>query len=162
MRSWRRGLASSAAFVCRSPENAFADPLSAPPSPKSTLKYAAVHRRQRHVHNTEDGEKRQRFPMIRPRPEGKRTTNTPTWYSSGLLIIINTLNGLYTFTPLSFGIHSAPAIFQQIMNSVLSGTQKVICYLNDIFLAGEDEKKRLLLNNLTDTRSYQGLPQGLK
>ena len=55
-------------------------------------------------------------------------------------LTINTLKGLYVFTRLPFGIHSAPGLFQQIMDTVLAGIPKVICYLDDILLAGVNEE----------------------
>ena len=45
---------------------------------------------------------------------------------------INTIQGLYVFTRLPFGVHSAPAIFQKIMDTVLAGIPNVICYLDNI------------------------------
>ena len=54
-------------------------------------------------------------------------------------LTINTLQGLYAFTRLPFGIHSAPRLFQQIMDMTLSGIPHVICYLGDIQVAGVDE-----------------------
>ena len=54
-------------------------------------------------------------------------------------VTINTHKGLYSFTRLSFGVASAPAIFQKIMDAVLRGLPGVLCYIDDILVSGEDE-----------------------
>ena len=71
----------------------------------------------------------------------------PISENSQKFLTINTIQGLYMFTRLAFGIHSAPGLFQQIMDSVLAGIPKVICYLDDILVAGEnkaDHEKTLI------------------
>ena len=37
---------------------------------------------------------------------------------------------------LPFGVASAPAIFQKLMDSVLEGIPHVICYIDDILVTG--------------------------
>ena len=61
----------------------------------------------------------------------------PVSENSQKFLTINTIQGLYVFTRLPFGIHSAPGVFQRIMDTVLAGIPKVICYLDDILVAGE-------------------------
>ena len=56
---------------------------------------------------------------------------------------INTHIGLFSFTRLPNGVHSGPAVFQQILDTVLAGIPKVICYLDDILVAGEDHADHL-------------------
>ena len=51
-------------------------------------------------------------------------------------ITVNTHQGLYQYTPLSFGIASAPAIFQRLMDTILQGFPGTICYIDDILVAG--------------------------
>jgi hypothetical protein len=49
---------------------------------------------------------------------------------------INTHIGLFTFQRMPFGIHSGPGSFQLIMDTILAGIPNVICYLDDILVAG--------------------------
>ena len=51
---------------------------------------------------------------------------------------INTHVGLFSFQRLPNGVHSGPGVFQQILDSTLAGIPKVICYLDDILVAGVD------------------------
>ena len=51
-------------------------------------------------------------------------------------VTINTHQGLYSFTRLPFGVASAPAIFQKMMDTVLQGLQGVLCYTDDILVSG--------------------------
>ena len=51
-------------------------------------------------------------------------------------VTINTHRGLYRCTRLPFGVASAPALFQKLMDSVLQGIQHVICYIDDILVTG--------------------------
>ena len=44
------------------------------------------------------------------------------------LVTINTHRGLYEYTHLPFGVASAPAVFQQAMDTILQGIPMVICY----------------------------------
>ena len=52
------------------------------------------------------------------------------------MVTINTHKGLYRFTRLPFGVASAPAIFQKLMESVLLGIPRVFCYIEDILITG--------------------------
>ena len=47
--------------------------------------------------------------------------------ASSLYVTINTHQGLYQYTLLPFGISSAPAMFQRLMDTVLQGIPGVIC-----------------------------------
>ena len=60
-------------------------------------------------------------------------------------VIINTHQWLYSFTRLPFGVASAPAILQNMMNTVLHGLQGVLCYIDDILVCGEDEASHFKL-----------------
>jgi hypothetical protein len=50
------------------------------------------------------------------------------------LLTINTHRGLFQFNRLPFGVKSAPAIFQQIMDAMLSGLPGVAVYLDEIII----------------------------
>lgn len=49
---------------------------------------------------------------------------------------INTHKGLFMYTRLVFGLASAPAIFQRVMESVLSGIEGVLCMMDDVLVTG--------------------------
>jgi len=72
------------------------------------------------------------IPMAEP-DKGKITFSTPY--------------GHYEFNRMPFGLKNAPATFQRLMNSVLTGMQRLKClvYLDDIVIYGaslEDHKTR--------------------
>ena len=56
---------------------------------------------------------------------------------------INTHRGLYQFTRLPFGIASAPATFQKMMDTILQGISGTICYMDDILVTGATEEEHL-------------------
>ncbi|KAL0879382.1 hypothetical protein ABMA27_003143 [Loxostege sticticalis] len=62
---------------------------------------------------------------------------------SQALTCINTHRGLYKYTRLVFGLASAPAIFQRVMENVLSGLEGVLCMLDDVCIFSFDEKSHL-------------------
>lgn len=53
------------------------------------------------------------------------------------LLTINTHHGMYKFNHLSFGIKVSPAMFRQVMDTMLSGLDFVVAYLDDILLKCE-------------------------
>ena len=63
--------------------------------------------------------------------------------SSRELVTVNTHRGLYRYTRLPFGVASAPALFQQTMDTVLQGLPKVICYIDDILITGSTEEEHI-------------------
>ena len=63
----------------------------------------------------------------------------PMHPDSQLWLTINTHLGLYVFTRCPNGIRTAPAMFQEIMDRMLSDVPHTIAYLNDILVAGVDE-----------------------
>jgi len=56
-------------------------------------------------------------------------------------LTINTLKGLFRFTRLTFGVASAPAIFQSTIDQILLGSKNVFCYLDDILIGEETVEK---------------------
>lgn len=59
------------------------------------------------------------------------------------ILVINTHKGLFRFNRLPFGIASAPAIFQQVMEKTLAGIPGVGIYLDDIIISAADETTHL-------------------
>ena len=58
-------------------------------------------------------------------------------------VVINTHKGLYRYNRLPFGIHSAPAIFQQTIENILRGIPHVSVYIDDILVTGATEAEHL-------------------
>ena len=58
-------------------------------------------------------------------------------------VTINTHRGLFRYTRLPFGVASAPSIFQKVMDTVLQGLPKTICYLDDILVSGATKEEHL-------------------
>ena len=58
-------------------------------------------------------------------------------------LTINTHKGLYRYKRLPFGVSSAPAIFQRIMNQILLGVKFTVCRLADILISGSSPEKHL-------------------
>ena len=58
-------------------------------------------------------------------------------------VVINTHKGLYRYNRLPFGVASAPAIFQRIMESLLQGIPHVTVYLDDVLVSGSSEEEHL-------------------
>lgn len=52
------------------------------------------------------------------------------------LLTINTHLGLFKCLRMPYGISSAPAIFQSVMDEMLKGLNGVACYLDDVLIAG--------------------------
>ena len=59
------------------------------------------------------------------------------------LVTINTHRGLYQYTRLPFGVAYVPVIFQKVMDTVLQGLPKVICYLDDILISASTPEEHL-------------------
>ena len=59
------------------------------------------------------------------------------------LTTINTHKGLYQWTRLPYGVSSASAIFQSVMDQLLSGLSGVICRVDDILITGKDDAEHM-------------------
>ena len=59
-------------------------------------------------------------------------------------VTINTHKGLYHYNRLPFGVASAPAVFQQLMEQILKGLQGVACYLDDVLITGRNDQDRTI------------------
>ena len=68
--------------------------------------------------------------------------------SQSNLTTIKTHIGLFAFKRLPNGVHSGPAIFQRIMDGLLSYTPKSVSCLDDILVAGTDEQDHLRMLSL--------------
>ena len=58
-------------------------------------------------------------------------------------VTINTHKGLFRYNRLPLGVHSAPAIFQRAMESLLRDVPSTVVYLDDILISGKDEQEHL-------------------
>ena len=56
------------------------------------------------------------------------------------LLVVNTPRGLFRYTRLPYGVSTAPAIFQSVMDRILQGLP-VACYLDDILIATKTEEE---------------------
>ena len=65
---------------------------------------------------------------------------------------INTMRGLFQYNRLSFGIASAPGIFQRAMEELLGDMQNVVCYLDDILIVAANQLQHDKLLRLVLTR----------
>ena len=54
-----------------------------------------------------------------------------------LMLTINTHKGPYQPNRLSYGVNSAPAIFQRTIDQILAGMDGVACYLDDILITAD-------------------------
>ena len=59
-------------------------------------------------------------------------------------VTVNTHQGLYQYNYLPFGVVYAPAVFQETMEKVLQGLDKVVCYIDDILMTGKTDKEHLM------------------
>ncbi|XP_045183417.2 uncharacterized protein K02A2.6-like [Mercenaria mercenaria] len=59
------------------------------------------------------------------------------------LLTINTHLGLYKYNRLAYGVSSAPAIFQSVMDTVLAGLSGVVCRIDDILITAPSDDVHL-------------------
>uniref|UniRef100_A0A183BVP9 Reverse transcriptase n=1 Tax=Globodera pallida TaxID=36090 RepID=A0A183BVP9_GLOPA len=70
-------------------------------------------------------------------------------------LTICTHKGLYQFTRMPYGVASAPAIFQQVMEDVLRGIDGVAVYLDDIIVTAASDTEHLKRLDLVFQRLKQ-------
>ena len=59
------------------------------------------------------------------------------------LVTITTHKGLFKYNRLPFGISTAPAVFQRVMENLLQGLKYVAVYLDDILVTGRSRAEHL-------------------
>ncbi|CAM1314807.1 Uncharacterised protein r2_g2538 [Pycnogonum litorale] len=64
---------------------------------------------------------------------------------SAKLLVLNTHKGLLATKKLSFGVRTAPTLFQSIMDEILCGLENVFCYIDDIMLVSNNAREHLVL-----------------
>ena len=67
----------------------------------------------------------------------------PLDVSSKQYVVVNTHKGFFHYTRLTFGISSAPGIFQRIIDSLIKGIPGVVAYLDDILITGPSDEEHL-------------------
>ncbi|CAH8565704.1 unnamed protein product [Dicrocoelium dendriticum] len=78
--------------------------------------------------------------------------------TSRRLTTISTHLGLFEYTRLPFGINSAPAIFQRIIDNIVRDIPNTCAYLDDILITGRTEKEHLYtLDRVLHKLSEHGL-----
>nr|XP_039252011.1 uncharacterized protein K02A2.6-like [Styela clava] len=59
------------------------------------------------------------------------------------LLTLNTHRGLYRVNRMVYGIASAPAIWQWVLEQILQGLPKVACILDDMIITGSNDEDHL-------------------
>ena len=72
-------------------------------------------------------------------------------------MVINTHKGLYRYNRLPFGVSSAPAIFQRVMESLLKGIDGVVVYIDDILVTSKTEEHLSALGEVLTRLESAGL-----
>ncbi|CAH8288137.1 unnamed protein product [Schistosoma guineensis] len=83
----------------------------------------------------------------------------PLDQSSSILTTVNTPFGLFKYNFLPFGLSCSPAIFQEVMNKIVSGIGGVVVYQDDLIVHGSNKEvhdqrliallRRLIEKNIT-------------
>ena len=72
-------------------------------------------------------------------------------------VVINTHTGLFRYNCLPFGVSSAPAILQRVMESLLQGMPGVVVHLDDIFVSVKTEDHLSTLEQVLDCLEEPGI-----
>ncbi|XP_039618075.1 uncharacterized protein K02A2.6-like [Polypterus senegalus] len=70
-------------------------------------------------------------------------------------LVVNTHKGLYCYNRLSYGVSSAPAIFQLVMDQILQGLEHVTCFLDDILITAKTAQQHLQILDAVLSRLEQ-------
>ena len=74
-----------------------------------------------------------------------------------VLTTLNTHKGLYQWNRLPYGISSASAIFQSVMDDTLLGVPMTCCRIDDILVSGKNDAEHLInLNNVITRLEMRG------
>ena len=63
-------------------------------------------------------------------------------------LTVNTHKGLYAYQRLTYGIASAPALFQSTMDQILQGMDNVRCRIDDILIRKEPHEHLQVLDKV--------------
>ena len=72
-------------------------------------------------------------------------------------LTVNTHKGLYAYQCLTYGIASAPAIFQSTMDQILQGMDKVRCRIDDILIRREPHEHLQVLDEVLTRLEKHGI-----
>ena len=72
-------------------------------------------------------------------------------------LTVNTHKGLYAYQRLTYGIASAPAIFQSTMDQILQGMDKVYCRIDDILIRTEPHEHLQVLDEVLTRLEKHGM-----
>lgn len=70
------------------------------------------------------------------------------------ILTISTHKGLFSYTRLLYGIKSAQAIFQRIMENLFANVPNVVCFLDDILVTGKNNFEHLNTLSLVFKKLY--------
>ena len=76
---------------------------------------------------------------------------------SSKLLCVNTFKGLYKYNRLAFGVKVAPAIFQQVMDTILGDLDYATAYLDDILVTSKTtaEHRNHIINVFEKLQEYR-------
>ena len=72
-------------------------------------------------------------------------------------LTVNTHKGLYAYQRLTYGIASAPAVFQSTTDQILKGMDKVRCHIDDILIRTESHEHLQVLDEVLARLEKHGI-----